>query len=81
MECRYTDRSTVAFAVGRDIGNANIVGDISKLPHVLIAGTTGSGNSMAGPRTTSPGFASTPKLRKVSESLWALVRSSAPASM
>ena len=39
-------RSTVAFAVGRDIGNANIVGDISKLPHVLIAGTTGSGKSV-----------------------------------
>ena len=39
-------RSSVAFAVGRDIGNANIVGDISKLPHVLIAGTTGSGKSV-----------------------------------
>ena len=39
-------RSSVAFAVGRDIGNNNIVGDISKLPHVLIAGTTGSGKSV-----------------------------------
>ena len=39
-------RSSVAFAVGRDIGNANVVGDISKLPHVLIAGTTGSGKSV-----------------------------------
>jgi len=39
-------KSTVAFAVGRDIGNQNIVGDIAKLPHVLIAGTTGSGKSV-----------------------------------
>ena len=39
-------RSSVAFAVGRDIGNQDIVGDIAKLPHVLIAGTTGSGKSV-----------------------------------
>ena len=39
-------KSTVAFAVGRDIGNQNVVGDIAKLPHVLIAGTTGSGKSV-----------------------------------
>ena len=39
-------KSTVAFAVGRDIGNKEIVGDIAKLPHVLIAGTTGSGKSV-----------------------------------
>lgn len=38
--------SPVAFAVGRDIGNQNIIGDISRLPHVLIAGTTGSGKSV-----------------------------------
>ena len=39
-------RSAVAFAIGRDIGNKDIVGDIAKLPHVLIAGTTGSGKSV-----------------------------------
>lgn len=38
--------STVAFAVGKDIGGNNIVGNIGKLPHVLIAGTTGSGKSV-----------------------------------
>ncbi len=38
--------STVAFAVGRDIGGNNIVGNIARLPHVLIAGTTGSGKSV-----------------------------------
>ena len=38
--------SPVAFAVGRDIGGSNIVGNIARLPHVLIAGTTGSGKSV-----------------------------------
>ena len=38
--------SPVAFAVGKDIGGNNIVGNIAKLPHVLIAGTTGSGKSV-----------------------------------
>ena len=36
----------MAFAVGKDIGGSCIVGDIGKLPHVLIAGTTGSGKSV-----------------------------------
>ena len=39
-------KSCVAFSVGRDIANQDIVGDIAKLPHVLIAGTTGSGKSV-----------------------------------
>ena len=39
-------RSRVAFAVGKDIGGNCIVGDIAKLPHVLIAGTTGAGKSV-----------------------------------
>ena len=38
--------STVAFAVGKDIGGSAIVGNIARLPHVLIAGTTGSGKSV-----------------------------------
>ena len=38
--------SNVAFALGRDIGGRNIIGNIEKLPHVLIAGTTGSGKSV-----------------------------------
>ncbi len=38
--------SSVAFAVGKDIGGNHIVGNISALPHVLIAGTTGSGKSV-----------------------------------
>lgn len=39
-------KSSVSFAVGKDISNRNVIGDISKLPHLLIAGTTGSGKSV-----------------------------------
>ncbi len=39
-------KSQVAFALGRDIAGENVVGDIGTLPHVLIAGTTGSGKSV-----------------------------------
>ena len=38
--------SKVSFAVGKDIGGKCIVGNIAKLPHLLIAGTTGSGKSV-----------------------------------
>ncbi len=38
--------SKVTFAVGRDIGGRDVIGNIEKLPHVLIAGTTGSGKSV-----------------------------------
>ena len=38
--------SKVAFAVGKDIGGNCVVGNIAKLPHMLIAGTTGSGKSV-----------------------------------
>ena len=39
-------KSRLSFAVGRDIENKCIVGDIAKMPHMLIAGTTGSGKSV-----------------------------------
>jgi len=41
---RADSKST--FAVGKDIGGTCIVGNIAKLPHMLIAGTTGSGKSV-----------------------------------
>jgi len=41
-----TAKSNVAFAMGRDITGGCIVSDIAKLPHLLIAGTTGSGKSV-----------------------------------
>ena len=39
-------KSHVAFSVGKDITGAPVVGDIGKMPHLLIAGTTGSGKSV-----------------------------------
>lgn len=36
----------IAFAVGKDIAGKVIVSDISKMPHMLIAGSTGSGKSV-----------------------------------
>ena len=38
--------SKVSFAVGKDIAGNCVVGNIAKLPHMLIAGTTGSGKSV-----------------------------------
>lgn len=38
--------SNLAFAVGKDIGGKTIVADIAKMPHMLIAGSTGSGKSV-----------------------------------
>ena len=39
-------KSKLSFAIGKDISGDCIVGNISKLPHMLIAGTTGSGKSV-----------------------------------
>lgn len=38
--------SDIAFAVGKDIGGQSIITDIAKMPHLLIAGATGSGKSV-----------------------------------
>lgn len=39
-------QSNIAFAVGKDIAGQTVVTDIAKMPHVLIAGSTGSGKSV-----------------------------------
>ena len=41
---RYDGR--LPFAVGKDLGGRTVISDISRMPHVLIAGATGSGKSV-----------------------------------
>ncbi len=38
--------SPLALALGRDVSGQPVVGDLSRMPHLLIAGTTGSGKSV-----------------------------------
>lgn len=41
-----SSKSKTAFAIGKNINGQKIIGDVAKLPHLLVAGTTGSGKSV-----------------------------------
>ncbi len=43
----YRQRSPLALPLGRDVSGASFVADLATMPHLLIAGTTGSGKSVA----------------------------------
>ena len=40
------NKSKLSVALGKDVAGQNIIADIAKMPHVLIAGSTGSGKSV-----------------------------------
>jgi S-DNA-T family DNA segregation ATPase FtsK/SpoIIIE len=45
-EAFYKVNSPLAIALGRDVSGQPLIGDLSRMPHLLIAGSTGSGKSV-----------------------------------
>ncbi|NLK72348.1 MAG: DNA translocase FtsK, partial [Clostridiales bacterium] len=48
LECNEfkNDKSKISFGVGKDISGNPVIADLAKMPHLLIAGSTGSGKSV-----------------------------------
>ena len=42
-----TSKAKLALSLGKTIGGESVIADLAKMPHVLVAGTTGSGKSVA----------------------------------